>query len=224
MAGIVIADEDEHVLRGAVAECRRKLTVPSGRPMHWQDHAKVFPRRDYVARQFAAVPATVNFVIFEKAAIPAQSALRGDQVKFYNYTAGYMIERLLLTAHAWPGGSRDLIATFAHVRGFDHKETAAYFAWKRIYDPDWVPWHRLHGSVRFESAGSRDGLQAADCYAGMLKVAMCENQYGGYEAQHLMTVRSQVRRVNGKAWGYGFKVMATPLRFESLPWWPAEGF
>ncbi len=81
MAAIVVADEDEPALRAAVARCRAQLNVPVTKPLHWIDHVKKYARRAYVTRELAAVPNIVlNYVIFEKAAIPLQSALMKDQV------------------------------------------------------------------------------------------------------------------------------------------------
>ncbi len=224
MAAVVVADEEEQHLRAAVQACKQAFKVPPSKPLHWQEHVKVHPRRQYVAKQLGGVPGlVVNYVIFEKAAIPLTSGVHSDRVIFYNYAAGLMMERLLLTARDWTDGPRDLIARFSHVRGHDDKETLTYFAIKQVNDPGWIPWHLLHGSVKFSDHGSWDGLQAADQYAGMLKVALVADEYGGYEEHHLMAVRHQVRRAYGKTWGVGFKAMARPGTFESYPWWPAEG-
>lgn len=64
----------------------------------------------------------IVYVIVEKAAIPAGSGMHTDHVIFYNYAAGMMMERLLLTAKDWPGGGRDVIVRFGHVRGVNHSE------------------------------------------------------------------------------------------------------
>src|SRR5882757_9960575 len=64
-------------------------TGDRGKPLHWAEHVKRFPRRQFVASQLAAVPGVVvNYVVFEKAAIPLQAVMRSDQVLFYNYVAG----------------------------------------------------------------------------------------------------------------------------------------
>jgi len=224
MVAIVVADEDEPMLRSAVRLCRTKLSVPAGKPLHWAEHVKRYPRRQFVASQLAAVPGVVvNYVVFEKAAIPLQAALRSDQVLFYNYAAGLIMERILLTAADWPDGPRDVVASFGHVRGFPHQETAAYFEKKRANQTGWMPWNLLRGVPRFLGAGQFDGLQAADQYAGMLRAALESDEYGGFEHHHLMAIRHQVRRVSGQSWGHGFKVVALPQVMESYPWWPADG-
>jgi len=224
MAGVTVADEDEPLLRQAVDTCRTRLKVPVSKPLHWKEHVKRYPRRQFVAGQLASVPGlVVNYVIFEKAAIPSTAGLHRDHTLFYNYAAGLMIERLLLTARDWPGGARQLVARFGHVRGFDHSDTEAYFAVKRLKDPVWIPWHLLSGRVKFVGAGSYDGLQAADQYGGMLNAALNQDEFDGYEAHHLLAIRHQIRRVRGKAWGFGFKAMARPGVFEAYPWWLDQG-
>ncbi len=60
----------------------------------------------------------VIYVIVEKSAIPARSGLHTDHAIFYNYAAGLVMERILLAARDWPGGSRDAVVRFGHVRHF----------------------------------------------------------------------------------------------------------
>lgn len=224
MVAIVIADEDDPSLRSAVQDCRRRLSVPQGKPLPWTDHVKRFPRRQFVAGRLAAVPGVVlNYVIFEKAAIPLQGRMRSDQVVFYNYVAGLVLDRILLTARDWAGGRRDVVVSFGHVRGFPHDETLAYFEKKRANPRAGVPWELLRGEPRFLGMGQLDGLQAADQYAGMLLAALEPDEFGGFEPHHLMAVRHQVRRIDGRAWGYGFKVMALPGSMQAYPWWPKGG-
>ena len=222
MAGVVIADEDEPLLRTAVDACRSRLNVPPSRALHWNDHVKACPRRQYVTTQLAAVPITVNFVIFEKASIPPSARLAVDHVAFYNYVAGLMLERVVLTARYWPGGARDVTAHYGHVRGFDHADTANYFALKQASGGPWPPWHLLR-KVQFTGMAAYHELQAADQYAGMLNAALCKDNYGGYEPQHLLQIRHQVRRRHGVALDIGFKTMTFPTTMTSYPWWPAEG-
>ena len=168
-------------------------------------------------------PIVVNYVIFEKAAIPATSRLWNDHVAFYNYAAGMLMERLLLTARDWTGGPRRLVAKFGHVRGIDHADTLAYFAVKQVNDPRWMPWHLLSSPVQFVDSGAYLGMQAADQYAGMLGAAMNPDELGGYEQHHLLAISHQIRRCEGRAWGYGFKVMGQPGCMEGYPWWRSAG-
>jgi hypothetical protein len=159
----------------------------------------------------------VNYVIIEKAAIPSTAGMYNDHTIFYNYVAGLMVERLLFSAR----DPRDLIVRFGHVRGFKHDETLAYLERKRQY-PRGTPWQLLR-RIKFAGAGEYDGLQAADQYGGLLKVAIVPDQYGGYEEHHLLKIAHQIRRHRGAAWGAGFKVMARPGAMEQLPWWKHGG-
>lgn len=224
-AAVTIGDEDEAAMRAAMSRLRRDLGVPTGKALHWKDHVKTHSRRQHVASVLSQVPhLMVVYVVVEKAAIPAGSGLRTDHVIFYNYAAGMIMERLLLAARDWPGGQRNVLVRFGHVRGFDHTTTTSYFRRKRALGPSWVPWERLQGSVRFEDQARWDGLQAADQYAGMLNAAITADPFGGYEEAHLMRVRHQIRKDGtGNSWGWGFKVLGNEATFTSLPWWPSAG-
>src|SRR5579859_1653067 len=224
-AAVLVADEDEGDLRATMSRLRRDLDVPPGKAMHWNQHVKTFKRRQHVSTQLAATPGvTVVYVIVEKSAIPVGSGMHSDHVVFYNYAAGMVMERLLLAARDWRGGSRNVLARFGHVRGFDHTTTTQYFQRKAATGPAWVPWNRLHGNVQFSDQGAWDGLQAADQYAGMLNVAVTADEFGGYQEAHLMRVRHQLRRdPRGRCRGWGFKVLGNEATFTSLSWWPPEG-
>lgn len=223
-AAVLVADEDEPGLRAVMSKLRRVLGVPGGKALHWKDHVKTYQRRQHVSSQLAAVPRLmVIYVIVEKTAIPVSSGMYSDHQLFYNYAACLITERVLLAAREWPGGSRDVAIRFGHVRGFDHSTTSSYFALKASR-PDWVPWSRLHGKVKFSDQAQWDGLQAADQYAGMLNVAVTADQFGGYEEVHLLRIRHQIRRnAAGASRGYGFKVLGNEATFTSLPWWPHGG-
>ncbi len=87
-----------------------------------------------------------------------------------------------------------------------------------------MPYHLLLSAPTFVGQASWDGLQAADAYAGMLHAAIVPDQFGGYESQHLLTVRHQLRRgPKGQTDGFGIKAWASPTALSSLPWWPAGG-
>jgi hypothetical protein len=157
-AAVIVADEDEAPLRAAMSRLRLDMGVPPGRALHWKDHVKSYGRRQHVAELLSAVPGvTVAYVLVEKAWVHTGSALKTDHVVFYNYAAGIMMERLLLAAQGWPGGARDIIVTFGHVRRLDHTTTTNYFGTKRAASPTSVPWHLLHGQVRFTDQTSWDG-------------------------------------------------------------------
>jgi hypothetical protein len=164
------------------------------------------------------------YVLVEKAAIPASAGMRSDQAVFYNYAACMVLERVLLAAGDWPGGPRDAVVLFGHVRGFDHRDTTNYFDLRaRRNAPSWVPWHLLRGQVRFDGPAKWDGLQAADQFAGILNVAIRQDQFGNYEPHHFLLAVPQIRQVNGKRWGYGFKLLGNAQTLRALPWWPRAG-
>lgn len=225
-ACVLIPDEDEKELRAVMSKLRRDFKVPLGKALHWKDHVKTFARRQYVANQLAAIDELmVIYVIVEKAAIPATAGMRIDHAIFYNYAAGFVLERALLAAGGWRGGARNLVIRYGHVKGFDHTTTAAYFQHKTSHSASWVPWHLLTGNPRFEDQASWDGLQAADQYAGMLNVAaLRRDEFGGYEESHLMRIRHQIRRSgSGNCWGWGFKWHGNEKTAKNLPWWPPAG-
>ncbi len=223
MAGVVVAVEDEPALRQTVRQLRADLKVPATKPMHWREHVKTFERRQHVAACLVRHPIVVNYVVFEKAAIPQNAYLRRDQMVFYNYAAKLMLQRLLLTAEAWPSGPGRLTATFGHVRGFDHANTRAYLRTIAARER-WRPyWQLLDGIVQWADSRTYDGLQVADQYAGMLSVALRADQFGGFDPHHLLAVRHQIRRDGGRSWGAGFKVLAQRDAMESYPWWPSTG-
>lgn len=224
-AAAMIADEQEAAMRAAMSQLRRDLKVPPGKALHWKDHVKVFARRQYVAKTLSQLgDIKIVYVIVEKAAIPAQAGMRHDQVIFYNFAAGIILERLLLAAGDWPGGARDVIVKFGHVRGFDHRTTCNYFKIKTRQGPHWVPWQLLRGAPTFEDQAKWDGLQAADQYAGMLSAAVRPDRFGGYEPAHLLAIRHQIRRTAlGVSRNYGFKILGNEATFTSLPWWPQGG-
>jgi len=94
--------------------------------LHWTEHVKRFPRRQFVARQLGAVGGVVvSFVIVEKAALARANPMRTDQVAFYNSVSGLILEETLRTASTWPDGARDLVVSFGHVRGFPHQGARA---------------------------------------------------------------------------------------------------
>lgn len=223
-AAVLVADEDESVLRAVMSKLRRDLTVPIGKALHWKDHVKTYSRRQHVARSLAQVPGVmVVYVVVEKAAIPTTSGMYSDHVLFYNFAACMTMERILLAARDWQDCPRNVVVRFGHVKGFDHSTTAAYIQ-KKAAAEHWIPWERLHGSVHFDDQTQWDGLQAADQYAGMLNAAMRADQFGGYEESHLARIRHQIRKDGtGRAWGWGFKVLGNAATFTSLPWWPHEG-
>lgn len=194
MVAVTIADEDDPGLRSAIAQCRRRLSVPTTKPLHWTEHVKRFPRRQFVASQLAQVAgAVLDVVLVEKTAIAGAVS---DQVAFYNFVAGRVLE---------------------HVRGFRHEETLAWFEKLRANESPDLPWDLLRGKPRFLGPGQLDGLQAADQYCGMLRSALEADEFGGFEEHHLMAVRHQIRDPGG------FEGIVLPGTMAAYPWWPVAG-
>lgn len=222
-ACVLVADEDEHLLRAAVSQLRRDLNVPVGKPLHWNEHVKKFDRRQHVTNTLTALGSkvVVIYVLVEKAAVPTYARMRSDQAIFYNFAAALMLERILLCAGTWPGGARDAKVRFGHVRGFNHTSTTNYFNLRIAQNsPHWVPWHLLRGPVTFDGQANWDGLQAADQYAGMLNAAVRRDQFGNYEPHHFLAAVPQIRRHNGRIWTYGLKFLGNNATLAALPWWP----
>ncbi|GAA3599078.1 hypothetical protein GCM10022198_24150 [Klugiella xanthotipulae] len=225
MAAVVVHEEQRAELAQAIARIKTAFTIPPATPLHWVKHCKTYSRRHLVTRELAKVPGVcVNYVVFQKAGIPSKATILEDGVKFYNYVAGIMMERLLLTAECWPGGKQKIQVQFGHVKGFDHEVTLNYFRLKTRVPSGYADWALLERHPRFADMSLNSGLQAADQYAGILKVAICGDSYGGFEAVHLLSLRNQIRRAgDGRSWGYGFKVMGR-VDFGALyDWWPEGG-
>ncbi|GAA5143257.1 hypothetical protein GCM10023340_08240 [Nocardioides marinquilinus] len=221
-ACVLVGDEDEAPMRAALSQLRRDLNVPVGRPLHWKDHVKTFSRRQHVTDVLTAVPRIrLNYVVVEKAAIPAGAGMRTDQAVFYNFAAALCMERILLAAGGWPGGQRDVVVRFGHVRGFNHQTTRDYLDHRaRRQDPSWVPWRLRRGDVHFNDQTSFDGLQCADAFAGMLSAALRPDQFGNYEPHHLVRTRPLIREYRGRCWGTGFKWLGNEATIRGMPWWP----
>jgi hypothetical protein len=226
LAAVVVADESLKAMNDALLAARAKLSVPTGKPFHWVSHAKTFDRRQCVTSFLSCLDVTVLYVVMEKASLPDSSVMRTDRAKFYNYTAGLMMERVLLAADGWPEGPRDVHVKFGHVRGHDHLTTVEYFGRKQVSAPGYIkiPWVRLGSPPKFLDAGASLGLQAADAYAGMLSLALYPNSYGGYQSHHLLEIRHQLRRdPAGRSASWGFKTMTLPATMQTFPWWPVGG-
>lgn len=223
LAALVVAQEDEPLVRHTIKECRDALDIPSEREIHWVKDCKTFERRQHVSSCLSAVPRVlVNYVVFDKHKLSESAHIRNNQVAFYNYAAGIIMERVLFTAQEWEHGSRDLLVNFGHVRGFKHEETKRYFEKKAKQGYTSVPWS-LNKGVSWHHMDKYLELQAADLYAGILHAALHQNKFGQYQNHHLMQIRHQIRRVNGTAWGYGFKALTGGDELKGLPWWPQEG-
>ncbi len=222
MMGAVTVDEPTRgLLTARLAVVKSRFTIPVTKPLHWTDHCRDYRRRQFVARTLAAIPGVqLNYVVFKKSTIPAISGIGADHRKFYNYASGVLLDRVLLGAQNWVGGRQQVRAFFGHVKGFQHSETLAYFE-RHAQRNSYADRSLLVAPPKFVATNQSSGIQAADQYVGMLRDAICADEYGGYEESHLMTVRHQIRRgPSGGAINYGLKCFAEPGFPESLPWWP----
>lgn len=194
-ACVMVPDERDAELREAVRQLRRDLSVPVGKPLHWVEHAKTFDRREHVAETLAALDfLRVIYVVVDKASVPANATMRTDPAVFYGHVAAVVVDDVLDAASDWPGGPRDVVLRFGHVRGLDHRQTVAYFR-EREQVSVATPWHLLRGGVvHFDGQLDWDGLQAADQYAGMLSAALRPNQFGRRQPHHLLAVQLQLLR------------------------------
>lgn len=219
-SAVLVADEDEPHLMQAIRSLRQSFNIPPSKALHWNEHVKTFPRRQHVATVLGSLtPVMVLHVAVEKAGIPSHAGMRNDHELFYNFAAGMVLERVLLAARDWPGGSRDALVRFAHVRGFKHETTRDYIEHRaRTNDPHWVPWRRLH-SLHFDGQANYLGLQAADQYVGMLWLAFRRDDFGGFEEHHFLQTAHQIRAVNGRRVNYGFKWLGRPETLAAIPWW-----
>ncbi len=96
-SAVFVPDEDHAAMRAAVQTIRGTLGVPAGKPLHWKEHVKTFGRRQYVTSTLGAVPGLqVAYVIVDKTVVTAN--LQTNQVRFYNYAAGLILERAVLAA------------------------------------------------------------------------------------------------------------------------------
>lgn len=80
-----------------------------------------------------------------------------------------------------------------------------------------APWDLLRGRPAFLGPGQLDGLQAADQYCGMLRAGLEADEFGGFEAHHLLAVRPQIRYPDG------FEGTVLPGTMAAYPWWPEDG-
>lgn len=224
-ACIVIAEEDEPKVSAVLTGLRADLNTPES--LHWNRHARTYPRRQHITRTLTALTEIhVFYVVVDKATIPDELSVTFDDHKsFYNYTAGIVLERIMISARDWPGGKRRVSVHFGHVRGFDHESTRSFFATTRDERPS-LPWSTLDpDAIGFDAPADVTGLQLADQYAGMLHAAIVPDDFGNHEPSHLLLVRPQLlHSSDGYTRDVGFVVIGDEEALSSrLPWWPIDG-
>lgn len=224
MAAVIVPDTHRDGVAAAVAKIKKEFGIPARVALHWSDHCKTFPRRQYVANVLGEVDGVkLNYVVFEKAAIPQKgddSHRRGALLQLHrrHRTRADPANCSCVSGRGSTGAGA--VRARARIR---HEKTLEYL-WKKRGQKSLVDWSLLLGDPTFVDASRNSGLQAADQYAGMLRSAICPDKHGGYEEAHFLRVAHQMRRhpETGRAWGYGLKVMARDDAFHSLPWWTGK--
>ena len=221
---VVVPDHHDLDLRQAIQRLRHDFGL-NGSALHWVEHLRLrhHDRRRHAAKVLGTVPELkLIFALIDKANVPTHSGMRTDIAKTYNYATRMLFERLALTASHWPGGSHRAIVKVAHARGHDHMATINYIRNICPLAPSnfVVPWHLVTPSITVGGAGSYDGLQAADVYAGMLNAAITADRFGNCSPEYLLGCAHQLRRgPSGKLLNYGIKVLGDPAIITAQSWW-----
>jgi hypothetical protein len=224
---VLVPDEHDPLLRQVIQGLRKDFGIANSDAVHWVEHLRLrnHDRRRHAAKQLAAVPdVRLIFALIDKPNVPANSGMRGDIVKTYNYASRLLFERMALTAQAWPGGARRVITKVSHVRGHDHAVSHDYITKTCPTSQSFVtvPWSLVTRNIQVAGAAAYDGLQAADLYAGMLNAAISPDKYGNTSPEHLQAVAHQLRRgPNGKVLDYGIKILGDKTIVTGQDWWPS---
>ncbi|MFE5857212.1 DUF3800 domain-containing protein [Streptomyces sp. NPDC056500] len=224
MTALMVPQEDDTDVRFTAGGLR--TLVGTDKPLHWVDHfkAKHADRRMFAARKLALMP-TVKLVhvITPKESVGPTAGVR-DGVRFYNYTARLLLERVAHAAREWPGGRRLAVVRLGAVRGMDHGATANYLDRVRQgqHPNHGVAWHHIKWPLTWV-ATNWDGLQLADLHAGLLNVALSGKPSDDACAQDLLQCRSQLYRPrgNGSLLGWGMKVNGDDRFVTGRSWWSA---
>lgn len=205
MTAVVVAQEHEDALR-AVILGHRALWRVTGQ-LHWVKHLKPrrHGRRELLVGALARLPGIrVIHVVVDKPALLDEATFRHDQASFYNWVAKLLLERIGEVAATWDGGERLARVYFGLVGGVDSAATDAYLnaAALAAVDPrdaglrDNIEW-----PLKFQPTSSRDGLQAADQYSGILATAINHDDDRWFEM-----VRHQLHQRHGDVVGGGIKI------------------
>lgn len=223
---VVVPEEHDPHLRKVIQRLRTDFEITSG-AVHWVEHLRPrnHDRRRHAAKELAAVPGVrLIYCLIDKQNVPASSGMRSDIVMTYNYASRLLFERIALTAKSWPGGTRRAITKVAHVRGHDHKVSLDYInkTCPTTASTFPVPWSLVTGNIQVDGTAARDGLQAADLYAGMLNAAITPDRFGNNSPDYFQTVAHQLRRgSNGKVLDYGIKILGDKTIVTGQDWWPS---
>ena len=174
--------------------------------VHWVKHLqnKYRGRREILVGMLARLPGVqVIHVIVDKPALGGGARMTHDQHVQYNYITKLLHERIAQAARAWPGGERIAQVYYGLVGGIEPEETNRYLnhcAYHR--DSFDIPWGNLFWPSRWSATSSRDILQIADLYSGIIGTAVRDG-----DASWLEQTRLQIyRKANGWTLGYGLKI------------------
>ncbi|MGW0795204.1 DUF3800 domain-containing protein [Streptomyces sp. NPDC002692] len=227
MTAVLVPEEDDWTVRYAAGGLRTVIhesNPDSTTPLHWVDHfkAKHPDRRLRAARALASMPsAKVIHVIVPKSSVRTRAPGLVDGVRFYNYTARLLLERVAHAAKQWEGGPRLAIVRLGTVRGMDHTDTAGYLTRVRngqcqTFDVPWVhiKWPPVWSGTEW------DGIQLADIHAGLLNVALTGDPEDEICAENLLLCKHQLyRSPNGYLLGYGVKIIGDHRFVVNRCWW-----
>ncbi|WP_326779688.1 DUF3800 domain-containing protein [Streptomyces longwoodensis] len=226
MTALMVPAEDDWTVRYTAGGLRTLIhgNRPNvSTPLHWVDHfKKKHPeRRLYAARSLAQMPsAKVAHVIVPKSSARSYGGL-ADGVRFYNYTARLLLERVAHAAKQWEGGPRLAIVRLGTVKGMDHSDTAGYLDWVRSGRVEtWnVPWEHIKWPPAWLNT-EWDGIQLADVHAGLLNAALTGAQTDTACADNLLLCKHQLHRApTGRLLGYGVKVLGDCRFVTERSWW-----
>lgn len=222
---MVPAEDDWNVITtaGGLRALIHKSRPDTTTPLHWVQHfkRKHADRRNYAARQLAVMPsAKVVHVIVPKDAVRSYEGM-WNGVRFYNYTARLLLERIAYAAKQWQGGPRLAVVRLGSIKGMDHTDTVNYLDFVRKgYTNNWnVPW----GHIKWPPAWTGtdwDGVQLADLHAGLLNAALTGDPNDDDCAENLLLCKDQLYRSRaGKLLGYGVKVLGDDGFITGRCWW-----
>ena len=221
MAAVLVDDQAAIALRLAVKQLRRDFNVPTDAVMSWKNNVKTHDRRKRAAELLGGIEGLrVCYVYVVKSALSPNSYV-ADQQRFYNYVAFKTYKSTLWAARNWKGSSGRAWTRFGHVRGHDHRTTAAYIAREAARDPK-VP-HHLEQGVRWVSADKYLESQAADMYGGFLKSAVwVDGQFGYVEPSYLLSIWHQIRNSSDCAIPLGLMSMPDNSLVRQNAWFPCQ--
>lgn len=194
MAAVLVDNAGASRLRSALQQLRADFKVPAKDTMSWKRHVKSHDRRKHAARVLAAVPGvTVLYAYYRKDAL-THGTYHEDRQRSYDFLALKMYKAVLFaTAYGAGQATRTVSTRFGHVKGHDHRATLAYLTDQGTRMREKLPSH-AERDLKFVAADTHPESQAADLYAGFLKAAIWEDEFGDVEGGYLLDVWHQIRQ------------------------------